>query len=133
MMEFYPQIKAVHVYCVLLSVALFSLRGLAMIAGQRWPRANPVRWLSWSIDTTLLTAALMLAAILPGALFANHWLTVKLVFLVVYVVLGHRCLSASMSKRTRPLWFIAALACYGFMYSVARSHHPAGIFWSLLA
>lgn len=133
MMEFYPQIKAVHVYCVLLSVALFSLRALALMAGQRWPRAQPVRWLSWGIDTTLLTAALMLATILPGALFANHWLTVKLVFLVAYVVLGHRCLAAGTAKRMRPLWFIAALACYAFMYSVARSHHPAGIFWPLLA
>ena len=36
------------------------------LAGQRWPRVAPVRYASYAIDTTLLTAALMLVTILPG-------------------------------------------------------------------
>ena len=50
--------------------------------------AAPPRYLSYSIDSVLLTAALMLVTILPHAMYANGWLTVKLVLLVVYVVLG---------------------------------------------
>ena len=72
MLEFYPQIRLLHIACALASGSLFALRGAAMLAGMRWPRANPVRWLSWGIDTVLLAAALLLVAILPGALFANH-------------------------------------------------------------
>lgn len=131
MIEFYPQIKMVHIGCVLASVALFALRGAALLAGMRWPRADPVRWLSWSIDTVLLTAALMLVVILPSALFANHWLTVKLVLLVVYVLLGYRALAPGLGRGRRLLWWLAALACFGFMYSVARSHHPLGLIWTL--
>lgn len=127
MMEFYPQIKMVHIACALASVGLFAVRGAGMLAGQRWPRANPLRWLSWSIDTTLLTAALMLLVILPSAMFANHWLAVKLVALVIYVVLGYRALSPAVPGGRRLLWFLAALACFGFMYSVARCHHPLGL------
>lgn len=126
MIEFYPQIKAVHIGCVLASVVLFTVRGLGLLAGQRWPHSALPRYASWAIDTTLLTAALMLVAILPGALFANHWLTVKLVLLVVYVGLGHFALSRREHRRWP--WLLAALACYGFMYSVARSHHPLGVF-----
>ena len=39
--------------------------------------AAPVRYLSYAIDTVLLTAALMLLTILPGAMFANGWLTAE--------------------------------------------------------
>jgi uncharacterized membrane protein SirB2 len=56
--------------------------------------AAPLRFLSYSIDTILLTAALMLLTILPHAVFANGWLAVKLALLVVYVALGSFALKA---------------------------------------
>ena len=37
------------------------MRGIAMLAGARWQMAAPLRYLSYTIDTVLLTAALMLA------------------------------------------------------------------------
>src|SRR3546814_13811706 len=88
MIEFYPQIRHVHILTVVLSGSLFALRGLFALAGARWPHVAPVRYLSYTIDTTLLTAALLLVSILPGAMFANGWLAAKLVLVVVYVVLG---------------------------------------------
>ena len=88
MIEFYPQIKHVHMVVALLSGSLFALRGGFALAGARWPQALPVKWLSYTIDTTLLTAALMLLTILPWSMFGNGWLAVKLLLLVVYVVLG---------------------------------------------
>ena len=127
MFEFYPQIKWVHIACVLASGALFALRGLLVQAGHagaaQWA---PVRWLSYAIDTTLLTAALMLVSILPGALFANGWLTTKLVLLVVYVVLATLALKRARGRRARQAFFIAALASYVYMLGVARMHHPLG-------
>ena len=125
--EFYPQIKWVHIACVLASGSLFALRGLLVQLGHagaaQW---EPVRWLSYAIDTSLLTAALMLVSILPGALFANGWLTTKLVLLVVYVVLATLALKRARTRRARLAFFMAALACYVYMLGVARMHHPLG-------
>lgn len=131
MIEFYPQIKAVHIAAVFASVGLFAVRGGALLAGMAWPRRDPARWLSWSIDSVLLTAALMLVAVLPGAMFGNHWLTAKLGLLVLYVALGHRALGAAMPASRRTAWLLAALACFAAMYLVARAHHPLGP-WLLL-
>ena len=68
MIEFYPQIRSVHILAVCLSGGLFALRGLGVLAGMRWPQVAFVRYLSYSIDTVLLTAALMLVTILPNCL-----------------------------------------------------------------
>ncbi len=67
MIEFYPQIRAVHIVAVIASGALFALRGAGVLCGARWPMAAPLRYLSYSIDSVLLTAALMLIAVLPAA------------------------------------------------------------------
>ena len=127
MIEFYAQIKWVHVAAVFASGGLFLLRGLLLQAGQqRVAMAAPVRWLSYGIDTMLLTAALMLLTILPHAIYANGWLTAKLVLLVVYVVLGTFALKRGRTPRVRLACYLAALLVFGFMLTIARAHHPLG-------
>lgn len=132
MIEFYPQIKQAHVGLVLLSGGLFALRGLLLLAGQRWGNAHPVRWLSHVIDTGLLTAALMLVVMLKLNPFAVPWLAVKLALLVAYVVMGYIALKRARGW-PRLAWYAAALACFGFMYTVARAHHPLGLLHGWLA
>jgi hypothetical protein len=51
-MEFYPQVRAVHVGAVLCSGTLFALRGVGVLASTRWPTAAPLRYLSYGIDTS---------------------------------------------------------------------------------
>ncbi len=126
MIEFYAPVRAVHIGAVLSSGALFALRGAGVLAGARWPLAAPLRYLSYSIDTVLLTAALMLFTMLPAALFANHWLSVKLALLVLYVVLGSFALKRGRSPRVRALCFAAALLVYAGMFGIARTHQPLG-------
>lgn len=127
MVEFYPQIKWVHVAAVLASGSLFLLRGLALHAGARWVMAAPLRYLSYSIDTVLLTAALMLATILHQYPFVHGWLTVKVVLLIVYVVLGSYALKRGQTRAVRMACWLAALAVYALIISVARAHHPLGV------
>ena len=75
MIEFYPDIKGVHVLSVFCSGGLFLVRGLFVLGGrQAIAMAPPVRYLSYGVDTVLLTAALMLVSVLPSAMFANGWL-----------------------------------------------------------
>ena len=133
LIAFYAQIKWVHVAAVLASGSLFLLRGLLLQTGQpRLAMAAPVRYLSYSIDTILLTAALMLLTILPREMFANGWLTVKLVLLVVYIVLGSFALKRAHTPRLRLTCYVLALLVFGFMLSIARSHHPLGALFSWL-
>lgn len=127
MLEFYPQIKQFHVFIAVLSGAIFALRGGFALAGARWPHALPVKWISYSVDTALLTAALMLLTILPWAMFANGWLAAKLVLLVVYVVLGVFAMRRGRTQRARALCYVLALLTFGAIYSIARAHHPLGI------
>lgn len=126
MIEFYPQIKAAHIGLVLLSGSLFALRGLLLLAGQRWAGAAALRYTSYSIDSALLTAALMLLVVLKLNPFTTPWLATKLVLLVLYIVLGVLALREQRPQRQRWACYAAALAVFGFMYTVARAHHPLG-------
>ena len=126
MIEFYPQIKSVHVAAVIASGSLFLLRGLAVQLRAGWPMAAPVRYLSYGIDTVLLTAALMLLTILPSVVYANGWLATKLVLLVVYIGLGTFALKRGRTANVRRITFAGALAAYASMYGIARTHHPLG-------
>ena len=126
LMEFYPQVKAVHVHAVIASGALFAVRGGASLLGAGWPRHWLPRYASYTIDTVLLTAATMLFAMLPGAMFANGWLATKLVLLVVYIVLGALAMRPRFPRKRRALLYIAALAVFACMFGIARLHHPAG-------
>ena len=134
MMVFYPQIKTVHIAAVVCSGSLFFLRGALVQAGRStWAMVAPLRYLSYGIDTVLLTAALMLLTILPGAVFANGWLTAKLILLVAYVVLGSFALKRGRTPRARQLFFAAATLTYFVMFGIARAHHPLGWLSKVLA
>ena len=80
----------------------------------------------------LLAAALMLLVILKLNPFAVPWLAVKLVLLVAYVVLGVMALKRARTRMAKCGFYVAALACFGAMYSVARAHHPLGLLHGLL-
>ncbi len=124
--EFYTQIRAVHIGAIIASGALFTLRGIGVLIGARWPMATPLRYISYSIDTTLLTAALMLVSILPATQFANHWLTAKLTLIVIYVALGSLALKRARTNIVRAICFVTALLLYLCIYSIARTHQPLG-------
>src|SRR4030095_8956613 len=127
MLEFYPQIKAVHIAAVAASGLLFLLRGAAFQFGLSWAMEAPLRYLSYTIDTVLLTAALMLATILRQFPFVQGWLTAKVLLLVVYVVLGSLALKRGRTRAVRTSCWIAALLVYLFIVSIARTHNPLGI------
>lgn len=127
MIEFYPEIRWVHIAAVLTSGALFALRGAAMLAGARWYMAAPLRYLSYTVDTVLLTAALMLATILHQYPFVHGWLTMKVMLLVVYVVLGSYALKRGSTRAVRARSYFAALLVYAFIISVARAHDALGV------
>ena len=127
MLEYYLQVKWVHVAAVLCSGSLFFLRGaLVQFGAARWAMAAPLRYGSYAIDTVLLTAALMLLTMLPRAMFANGWLLAKLGLLAAYVLLGTLALKRGRTPAVRRTCFVAALMAFCCMLAVARTHHPLG-------
>lgn len=126
MIEFYPQIKSAHVAAVIASGTLFALRGALVLGGVRWAMAASVRWLSYGIDTALLTAALMLLTTLKLNPFLVPWLAVKLCLLIAYVALGSLALSRARTWPVRATCYGCALLVFGSMASVALAHHPLG-------
>ena len=104
------------------------MRGAGTLAGAKWPMFAPLRYLSYTIDTVLLTAALMLATILHQVPFVHAWLTVKVLLLVVYIVLGTLALKRARTRKARVWCFAAAILVYLFIASVARTHNPLGAF-----
>jgi len=137
MIEFYAEIRLAHIWSVIVSGGLFFLRGLALLWGRekapaRVAMSMPVKLTSYTIDTVLLTAALMLMTILQQYPFIDHWLTVKVLLLVVYVALGISAFRFSETRGKLVAFWGAGLLVFLFIVSVARAHHPAGIFYTLV-
>jgi uncharacterized membrane protein SirB2 len=126
MIEFYLPLRAVHITCAILTIALFSFRGLLMLAESPLQQNPVLRWTPVAVDTVLLTSALMLTTIIRQYPFTTAWLTVKTVLLVFYIVLGSIALRRGRTKKIRLAAFIAALATVGFLVTVARAHQPLG-------
>jgi uncharacterized membrane protein SirB2 len=131
MTEYYLVLRNVHIACAILTITLFVLRGSLMLANSAWQQNVVLRYLPHAVDTVLLTTALMLTTVIQQYPFAVGWLTAKVVLLVAYIVLGSIALKRGRTRQVRVVAFVAALATVAFLVSVARAHHPLGIFAGL--
>jgi uncharacterized membrane protein SirB2 len=131
MTEYYLVLRNVHIGCAILTIALFVLRGALMLAGSPRLHGTLLRYLPHVVDTVLLTSALMLTTVIRQYPFSTGWLTVKVVLLVAYVLLGSIALKRGRTRAVRVAAFVAALATVGFLVTVARAHHPMGMFAAL--
>jgi len=128
LIDLYPQVRWTHISLVLISGALFAARGIGVLLGAGWSMAPVVRRFSYSIDTALLGAALLLLFMLNINPFAVSWLSAKIALLLLYILLGTLALKRARTERMQQVCFVAAMATYGFMLSVALAHHPLGAF-----
>ena len=128
MEHFYLEIRAVHIGAIILSGAVLLLRGLVHnMLNASWVMAWPIRTLSYTIDTVLLTAALMLMTIVRQVPFVDSWLTMKVMLVLLYITLGYLALRGA-TERVRWASLGGAALVYGFIISIARAHNPLGIF-----
>jgi uncharacterized membrane protein SirB2 len=128
MTEYYLALRHIHIACAILTITLFVFRGGLMIADSALLQSRVMKTLPHVIDTVLLMAALMLTSVIHQYPFSTGWLTMKVVLLVAYIVLGSVAIKRGRTKRIRVAAFVAALLILGFLVSVARSHDPLGLF-----
>lgn len=127
LIDHYQAIRHVHLGAVGLSLALFALRGAAVLARQPWAMTRLVRMTSVAVDTVLLTAGATLWTMLGLNPLRDTWLGAKLLLLLAYIVLGSFALKRARTPRAKALYLVAAIACVAWMVSIALAHHPAGV------
>lgn len=122
----YLAVKYLHVASVVLSVAGFFLRGLLMMRASPLLRARWVRILPHVNDTVLLMAALTLAVMVEQYPFVAGWVTAKVFGVIAYIILGVLALREAATLKLRIACWLASLAVFGWIVSVALTRHPAG-------
>lgn len=86
---------------------------------RRWVRiAAPV------VDSVLLASAVTLAVLSRQYPFAQDWLTVKLLALLVYIGVGLFALRRAPSRRVGALNWMIAMMIYAYIISVAVTRQP---------
>ncbi|MFA7291227.1 MAG: SirB2 family protein [Rhodocyclaceae bacterium] len=122
----YLVLKHLHVTAVLLSGTGFFLRGLLMLGdspllARRWMKVVP-----HVVDTVLLGSAITMAVMSAQYPFAQPWLTAKFFGLLAYILLGMVALKRGRTRLVRTAFFIAALAAFAYIVSVALMRDPMG-------
>ncbi|MGZ3236697.1 MAG: SirB2 family protein [Burkholderiaceae bacterium] len=115
----YLLLKYFHITCAALSGSFFLLRGIWMLQEsamlqQRWVKVVP-----HIVDSLLLSSALAMVFWSAQYPFVQNWLTAKIIGLIVYIVLGTIALKRGKTKSVRTGAFIAALAVFAYIVSVA--------------
>lgn len=137
----YTALKTLHLATIVITLTLFVLRGVWMMADSPRLQARWVRIVPHVNDTVLLASGFGLAIMLGQYPLVNGWLTAKLFALIVYIVLGTVALKDSdplraearvepyalkrgRTRRTRIAAWIAALVVFGYIVAVAVAHNP---------
>jgi uncharacterized membrane protein SirB2 len=122
----YAVVKYIHLISVSLSLAGFFLRGLLMVRASPLLNARWIKVLPHVNDTVLLAAALSLAFMSEQYPFVAGWVTAKVLGVFAYIILGALALRDASTLRMRIVCWLAAMAVFGWIVSVALTRNPAG-------
>lgn len=120
----YLAIKHIHVTCAVLSLLLFSLRGIWMLQDSPLLQRRWVKVVPHAVDSLLLGSALVMVFWSAQYPFVQSWLTAKVIALVAYIVLGAIALKRGKTKTVRMTAFVAALAVFAYILKVALTRQP---------
>lgn len=88
---------------------------------------NPAsRMVPHIVDTLFLATAVWMIVLLGQAPVSAAWLAAKLSGLVTYILLGVVAMRSAPGKRLSIPFFVAALAVFAWVVSVALSKAPLG-------
>lgn len=123
----YLTLKLVHETAVAASIAGFTARGAASLAGAAWVRGRTARTLPHVVDTVLLASAIALAWLASLNPLRVPWLGAKVVGLLLYIGLGMVALRPQLPWRWRAAAFAAALLCFAQIVATAITKSALGL------
>jgi uncharacterized membrane protein SirB2 len=107
----------------------FSLRGIWMLRESPWLQQRWVKIVPHLIDSVLLASGIGLVLILHQYPGVHHWLTVKLVALLAYIVIGTIALKRGKTKTIRIIAWLGALGVFFYMVTVALTRISNPLQW----
>lgn len=126
-MSLFVALKLLHTGCAFASISGFALRGYWLFSENPLLRTRPARVLPHCIDTLLLASAVGMLSIWGTSPLAFSWLSAKLVALLLYILLGMVALRFAKTRLMQSMAWLLALACAGYILSVAYSKNPLGL------
>jgi len=127
MAEMYLPLKHSHLLLVAISLSFFAVRGIAHLMKASWVQRKWTRIAPHIIDTFLMGTGIALMFATGLFPIEQDWLTAKMILLVGYIMFGIKFMRAKDVMKQRS-YFAAALICVLLMITVARTHHPLGMF-----
>lgn len=118
-MNTYLIIKYLHVICAVVSASGFALRGYWMQIESPLLSRKLTRILPHIIDTLLLLSAIALVVMSRQYPVVVGWVSIKIILLLLYIVLGTMALKRADTKTKRKGYFAASLLTVGTIFLVA--------------
>jgi len=120
----YMGIKHAHMMFAVISGLFFLVRGVWMLLESPMLQKKWVKILPHVNDTLMLAFAAGLVVMSQQYPFVDHWLSAKLIALVLYVVIGTVAIKRGKTKSIRAGAFVVALLLYAYIVGVAITHNP---------
>jgi uncharacterized membrane protein SirB2 len=123
----YLLLKHLHITFVVISITGFFLRGVWMLRDSPMLDRLWVRVVPHVNDTLLLAAATGLSIVQQQYPFVHGWVTAKVLGLLAYIGFGMFALRRGRSKAVRAGFWLASLASFAYIVSVALTRDPRGL------
>lgn len=115
----YSTLKHAHAGLAYLSALLFFVRFVLLYAGAGFMKSKVIKIIPHVIDTFLLAFAIWLCVLISQYPLTDHWLTVKVLALVLLVGTG------TVAIKRKKVWAaVVTLGLYGYAIGVAKTHDP---------
>ena len=118
-MDWYVILKHSHVTFALISLIGFTLRGYWMMKESSLLQSKPAKILPHINDTLLLASAIALVVITRQYPIVVGWVTIKILLLVAYIVLGTFALKRGRTKELRIRFYFASIVTVVAIFAVA--------------
>lgn len=115
----YTALKHLHALTVVITLALFLLRGFWMLIDSPRLQARWLKIVPHTNDTLLLAAAIAMLAVAGLNPLEQPWLLAKIIGLLAYIGLGTVALKRGRSKAIRVKALLAALGVFAYIVAVA--------------
>jgi len=123
-------LKMIHVGSVIVSYALFFLRGVWLMQDSQRLHQRWVKILPHVVDTILLTSAIVLAMTIQQNPLDHSWLTAKVAGLLLYIGLGMIAIRFGKTRTIKITAWIAAQCVFIYIVLVALTKSPVLGLWS---